>query len=102
MKREEKSKLTLGDLSQRPSLLPEVDDHSNSTSLSTSRSLLNSIDEVRSAGADVGTEDVGSVAFVVDSARTRNKRRGGRSARNCTVEGEGRRMMKLTGRYIPW
>lgn len=60
-------RLTLGHLSQSPTLLPEVHNHSDSTPLSASSGLLDPVDEVRSAGADVGSKHVGTVALVVHS-----------------------------------
>jgi hypothetical protein len=57
----------LGDLTQCTTFLAEVNDEANSAALSAADALLDGIDEVGLAGADVGTEDVGAVTFVVDA-----------------------------------
>mmetsp|Transcript_24876 Transcript_24876/g.42829 ORF Transcript_24876/g.42829 Transcript_24876/m.42829 type:complete len:459 (-) Transcript_24876:97-1473(-) len=57
----------LGDLSEGAALLAEVDHHTAATLLGSADALLNGVGQVRSAGADIGTEHVGAVALVVDS-----------------------------------
>src|SRR4029434_9340212 len=64
----------LGHLAQSPTLLPEVDDESHAAGLRAADALLDVVDQVRAAGADVGAEDVGAVALVV---HTRGQRQGG-------------------------
>jgi hypothetical protein len=59
--------LTLGHLTQRSAFFSEINDESNSTPLSTLDGLLDPVNQVRSTRADIRTEHVGPVAFVVDS-----------------------------------
>mmetsp|Transcript_15028 Transcript_15028/g.35429 ORF Transcript_15028/g.35429 Transcript_15028/m.35429 type:complete len:298 (-) Transcript_15028:633-1526(-) len=63
----------LGHLAQAPALLPEVDNHAHASLLCSPDALLDAVDEVGSARADVGAKDIRAVALVVhsDSARLR-------------------------------
>jgi hypothetical protein len=63
----------LGDLSQGSSFLSEVDDNTAATILCLFNGLLDTKDEVRSAGANIGSEYVATVALVVDSQRQSNR-----------------------------
>lgn len=53
----------LGYFAQSPSLLAEVDDHAAAAILGLLDSLLDTENQVRSAGADIRTEDVASVTL---------------------------------------
>jgi hypothetical protein len=53
----------LGDLSQGSSFLSEVDDNTAATILCLFNGLLDTKDEVRSAGANIGSEYVATVAL---------------------------------------
>ena len=55
----------LGDLTKRAALLPVVDDEAASSPLGALGRFLDRVDQIRTAGADVGTEDIGAVALVV-------------------------------------
>lgn len=57
--------LTLCDFSQRSTLFTEIDDQPYPTSLRALDALLDPIDQIGSARADVRTEHVAAVAFVV-------------------------------------
>jgi len=55
----------LGDLAERSALLAKIDDESATSLLGGFDAFLDGVREVRAARADVASEDVGSVAFVV-------------------------------------
>lgn len=57
----------LGHLTQCPPFLPEVDNDTCSSFLRCLDALLDAVEEIWTAGADVGSEDVGAIAFVVDT-----------------------------------
>lgn len=57
----------LGHFPQGAAFLAEIDDDAGATGLGFFDRFLNAEDEVGAAGADVGAEDVGAVAFVVDA-----------------------------------
>ena len=57
----------LGDFAEGTAFLAEVDDKSDAPTLCCADALFDGVDEVGFAGADVGAEDVGAVAFVVDA-----------------------------------
>ena len=63
----------LRDLAERPSLLAAVDDQSDAAPLGTEDALLDRVRQIRTAGADIGAEDVGTVAFVMDPAGQRDR-----------------------------
>lgn len=64
----------LGYFTQSPSLLAEVDDHAAAAILSLLDGLLDTENQVRSAGADIRTEDVASVALEDDQLRLQGRR----------------------------
>jgi hypothetical protein len=57
----------LGDFSESSSLFTEVDNNTAAALLGFLHSLFDSEDEVWPTGANVGSEDVATVAFVVDA-----------------------------------
>src|SRR2546423_2871755 len=63
----------LGDLAERATLLAIVDDETDTAGLCHLDRDLDAVCEVRSAGADVGPENVGAVAFVVHAAGERRQ-----------------------------
>ncbi len=59
----------LGHLAERPAFLARVGDEADAAALRAADALLDGMREIGPAGADVGAEDVGAVALVVDSGR---------------------------------
>src|ERR1700753_52091 len=57
----------LGNLAESASFLSEVDNNATPSFLSLLDGLLDTEDEIRAASAYVGTEDITSVAFVMNS-----------------------------------
>lgn len=53
----------LGNFTQRPAFLAEVDDNATSAFLGFLYSLLNTEDQIRTACADIGAKDVASIAL---------------------------------------
>ena len=68
----------LGHLAERAALLAVVDDEAGAAFLRLLHAFLDAVDEVGPAGADVGAEHVGAVAFVVHAAGERALRIGER------------------------
>src|SRR5215831_1379357 len=58
----------LGDLAKRAALFAIIDDNSEPAGLGRPRAFLDAVNQVGAAGADVGAEYVGTVAFIMDSA----------------------------------
>ena len=58
----------LGDLAERAAFLAVVDDDAEAARLAGARAFLDAVDQIGTAGADVGAEHVGAVALVMHAA----------------------------------
>lgn len=64
----------LGDLAEGATLLAEVNDETNATALRTTDALLDGVNQVRLTCADIGAEDVGTVACQPGKSMKRSRR----------------------------
>lgn len=64
----------LGDLAEGTTLLAEVNDETNATALRTTDALLDGVDQVRLTCADIGAENVGTVACQSSKSMKQSRR----------------------------